>query len=283
MYYVLFKGKSLSEIRILLIGGRELGGIESSGKSSTGNIILGRNAFVVGRRTARPVQAEAEVHGRHVTVVDTPGWWWHYSVKNTPEFDLLEIMRSPTLCHPGPHALLLVIPVDNMFSKECRLALEDHLEFLSENVWRHIIVLFSSIAPYDDLSFKNNCRNWPDLHLLLKRCQNRYHVLNIKDRDDSSQVIMLLERIEEMVARNNHNYLKISKSMSVGNGREKIKERVKQKMIAVKSQRVELRKHIKGKKLLLTKDVLDFEHWFQCSVPLKVTHYQCRVVTDNNM
>lgn len=37
-------------------------------KVPTGN---GRNAFAVGRRTARSVKAEGEVHGRHVTVVDT--------------------------------------------------------------------------------------------------------------------------------------------------------------------------------------------------------------------
>lgn len=58
----------LSEIRILMIGGRELGAKEASGKSgksSAGNIILGRNAFDISRRTARSVQATGDVDGRH--------------------------------------------------------------------------------------------------------------------------------------------------------------------------------------------------------------------------
>lgn len=245
-----FKGKRFPEIRIVLIGGRQLGGTESCGKSSVGNTILGRNAFNVGIRTARSVQAEGEVHGRHVTVVDTPGWWWHYAVENTPNFDILEIIKCPTLCPPGPHAFLLVIPVDNMFPKAYRIALNEHLELLSENVWGHIIVLFSCIAPYDDRSFNNNLRIWPDLQLVLRRCQNRYHVLNIEDRNDSSQVITLLEKIEKMVTQNNHNYFKISKRVPVEDEREKIrKEKVKQRILAVKSRRTELQACIEGKKL----------------------------------
>ncbi|XP_067279792.1 GTPase IMAP family member 8 [Pseudorasbora parva] len=249
----LSSSKGFPEIRIILFGGRQLGGIESSGKSSVGNTILGRNVFDVKRRTARSVQAKGEVHGRHVTVVDTPGWWWHYSLENTTKFDMLEIIRCPTLCPPGPHAFLLVIPVDNIFPKVYRMSLNEHLEFLSEHVWGHIIVLFSCIAPYDDRSFENHLRIWPDLQVLLRKCQNRSHVLNINDRDDSSQVITLLGKIEELVAQNNHNYFKFSKSVSAEDEKRKIqKEKVKQKILAVKSQRNKLQACIKDEEQYLT-------------------------------
>ncbi|XP_056303119.1 GTPase IMAP family member 8 [Danio aesculapii] len=243
----------MPEIKIILIGGRDLRTIEASGKSLTGNIILGRDAFEVGRRTARCVKAEGEIHGRHVTVVDTPGWWWHYPVKDTPKFDMMEIMKSPTLCSPGPHAFLLVIPVDNVFPQVYRMAMEGHMEFLSENVWKHIIVLFSCISPHDDGSLKKHWRNWPDLQLVLRKCQNRYHVLNITDRDDCSQVITLLEKIEEMVAQNNPNYFEISKSVSMEDERERMKkEKVKQRILAVKNRRTELQARIKAEDQHLT-------------------------------
>lgn len=231
-----------------MIGGRELFGREASGKSSTGNIILGRDAFNVGRRTARPVRAEGEVHGRHVTVVDTPGWWWHCDVEDTPKFDRLEIKRSLTLCPPGPHVFLLVIPVDSAFNKIYRTALQKQLEHLSENIWGYIIVLFSSTSPHDKATFKNNLRLWPDLLWLLKKCQKRYHVLNINNMDDSSQVITLLEKIEEMVAQNNGNYLV---SIPVEDLRKNTtEERVEPKNILGKKYQTERQAHIKSKILL---------------------------------
>ncbi|XP_016403745.1 GTPase IMAP family member 8-like isoform X1 [Sinocyclocheilus rhinocerous] len=203
--------KSLSKIRIILVGGRDVFGREASGKSTTGNIILGRNAFEVGRRTTRSVKAEGEVHGRHVTVVDTPGWVWCCSVENTPNFDRLEIMRSTTLCQPGPHAFLLVIPVNSNFPHICRAPLESQLELLSDKIWKHIIVLFSCVAP-----LKKKIKESQDMMWLVGKCQNRYHFLNIKSCADCSQVVTLLEKMEEMVAQNNGHYLQIDKGISVG-------------------------------------------------------------------
>ncbi|XP_059361606.1 GTPase IMAP family member 8-like isoform X1 [Carassius carassius] len=240
-------GKRLTEIRIILTGGRELFGREESGKSSTGNIILGRNAFVVGKRTARSVKADAEVHGRHVTVVDTPGWWWHYDVEDTPKFDRMEIKRSSTLCPPGPHVFLLVIPVDSGFKTIYRTALQKQLESLSEKIWGYTIVLFSSTSPHDKATFKNSLRLCPDLLWLLKMCQNRYHFLNINSIDDSLQVTTLLEKIEEMVAKNNGNYLVSIPAEDLK--KNTTEEKVKPKNLFRKKDRTELQAHIKKQHL----------------------------------
>lgn len=98
----------------MLIGGGELL-CSASYKSLTGNIIMGKRVFETHRRTAQSVVGQQEAHGRHVTVVDTRGWWWHYTQDNTPALDKIEIENSVHLCHPRPHAFLLVIPVGLAF------------------------------------------------------------------------------------------------------------------------------------------------------------------------
>uniref|UniRef100_A0A8C1TG42 AIG1-type G domain-containing protein n=1 Tax=Cyprinus carpio TaxID=7962 RepID=A0A8C1TG42_CYPCA len=220
------------------------------GKSSAGNIILGRNAFDISRRTARSVQATGDVDGRHLIVVDTPGWWWHYTIQNTPQFDRLEIIKSPTLCLPGPHAILLVIPVYLAFPSIYRMTLEQQIKFLSNEVWKHIIVLFTSTEPCDESSLKNKVRKWPDLEQLLGRCHNRYHILNINNQSDSTQVIALLEKIEKLAAQNKGQCLKISQSISAWIQKEKTtNKRDKQRILTEGKQTTELKADSRGKKV----------------------------------
>ncbi|MBN3295473.1 GIMA8 GTPase, partial [Amia calva] len=185
----------LSELRIVLLGGRVIG------KSLSGNTILGREVFRTGRWTVQSEKSQGEVAGRQVTVVDTPGWWWSHSVQKTPECVKQEIVRSVSLCPPGPHALLLAIPVlSYSFTERERRTVQEHLELLSERVWRHTIVLFTGGDRLRDTTIEQHIeRGGEELQRLVEKCGNRYHVLNNRDRSDGTQVTELLDKIEEMV------------------------------------------------------------------------------------
>lgn len=80
---------------------------------------------------------------RTITVVNSPGWN-PISIHQTSKSRKSEIIRSVSLCPPGPHALLLVLPVKKLSeehsSSEITAALE-HVALLSERVWKHTIVL----------------------------------------------------------------------------------------------------------------------------------------------
>uniref|UniRef100_A0A3B3TCE4 AIG1-type G domain-containing protein n=1 Tax=Paramormyrops kingsleyae TaxID=1676925 RepID=A0A3B3TCE4_9TELE len=199
---------NLSELRIVLLGGRW------TGKSSAGNTILGREEFVTEGRTAQCVKRQREVAGRQVTVVDTPGWRKSWSVENTPELDKQEIVHSVSLCPRGPCALFIVLRVDASFTETDRRSVEEHLELLSKTVWRHTIVLFTRGDRLGDRTIEQHIEAEGEaLRWLVGKCGNRYHVLNNEMRGDVTQVTELLEKVEELVARNSGRHFTVGERM----------------------------------------------------------------------
>ncbi|XP_049332414.1 uncharacterized protein LOC107197941 isoform X3 [Astyanax mexicanus] len=195
----------LSELRIVLLGYRY------AGKSSAGNTILGRERFEI-KRTAQCVKRQGEVAGRHITVVEAPGW-----LMETPETKSLlkeEIVLSVSLCSPGPHALLLLIRLDTVFEDSVRRAIERHLMFLTKQVWRHTIVLFTCGDRLQGTPVEQFIESkGKDLQWLVEKCGNRYQVLNNMNRSDTTQVTELLEKIEEMVAANSGHCFEIGEKI----------------------------------------------------------------------
>ncbi|KAK9977372.1 hypothetical protein ABG768_019190 [Culter alburnus] len=185
------------ELRVLLVGWR------GAGKSSAGNLLLGCRVFESGRPTEVSVRRQALVAGRRLTVVDTPGWDW-FSVQRTPSNIRKEIKQGAGLLHPGPHALLLVIPVVSTLTPKKRQALKSHLEMFGEEACLHTLVLFSCGDWLYGTSIEDHIqRDGGELLKLMQHCWNCYHVLDCtKANKDRTQVTELLRKIEEMVAEN---------------------------------------------------------------------------------
>lgn len=117
------KSPPMSELRVVLLGSKR------SGKSSSGNTLLGRDAFDLMESTPQCVMRQGEVAGRQVTVVKAPGWW--RLIGYTTELKKQEIVLSVSHCPPGPHIVLLLIGIQH-FLTDVKYAIPEFLEFLSE-------------------------------------------------------------------------------------------------------------------------------------------------------
>ncbi|XP_063073808.1 GTPase IMAP family member 8-like [Engraulis encrasicolus] len=232
----------IPDMRIVLLGGR------SEGKSSSGNTILGRREFGTAGRTAECVKREGETAGRHITVVEAPGWWANPTVEQTPERDKGEIVLSVSLCPPGPHALLLVIRVDVSFTETHRRAVQEHMELLGERVWSHTIVLFTRGDCLGDTSIEQHIESGGEaLQWVVEKCGNRYHVVDNK-KSDGGQVTELLDKIEEMVAGNRGHHVDFDAEIMNGLMKRKKEEkrRAEERKMKVKKQRETLRSSAGG-------------------------------------
>ncbi|KAM4606161.1 GTPase IMAP family member 4 [Polymixia lowei] len=181
----------LSELRLVMLGWRW------PGKSLTGNTILGREEFHLERAAEFCVKRQTEVEGRQVIVVDTPGW---FSSQTTPTSYQEEMVRGASICLPGPHAFLLVIPV-GMFSELDRTRIEEHVSMFGDRVWNHTIVVFTWAEVLRSISIERYIRReGKDLKWVLEKCKRRYFVINNYIFGEHPQLGRLMERVEKLVA-----------------------------------------------------------------------------------
>ncbi|XP_060753043.1 GTPase IMAP family member 8-like [Tachysurus vachellii] len=185
------------EVNIVLIGYRK------AGKTTTGNIMLGKNLFSR-QKTFQSEQQHGQVAGRQVVVVDTPGWDWVHDLEETPELDWQIVQSVHTHCSKGaPVVFLLVVRAAFPFKEVNKRITEEYLQLLGDCIWNHTIVLFTTGAWMEDIDIELHIESEGDaLQRLVEKCGNRYHVMDTKGKKAAVQVPELMRKIEQVVANN---------------------------------------------------------------------------------
>nr|XP_046267398.1 uncharacterized protein LOC124071018 [Scatophagus argus]XP_046267408.1 uncharacterized protein LOC124071018 [Scatophagus argus] len=231
-----YSGSSPPQLRLVLLG--NIG----CGKTSSADTILGQLSPVSPSASRSCQLRQGTCNGRNVTLVEAPRWYWtggkmEDSVRKETE-------RAMRLVAPGPHALLLLVPVNQFTEMEGRVPAELK-EVFGEEALDHALVLLTC----GDYLMGRKVEEYlqtehPGLRQMIEHCGGRYHVINNRQRQNRDQVHELLEKVDHMVRKHGVYYMKTAEEREL---EKRVKDRKRELMENYRAQKEERKEMIASK------------------------------------
>ncbi|XP_048045466.1 uncharacterized protein LOC125267661 isoform X2 [Megalobrama amblycephala] len=132
-------------------------------------------------------RSDVDLHGRQISLVELPAL---FNTRLSEEEVMRQTLRCVSLCHPGVHVFLLIIP-DAPLNNEDKAEMEEIQRILSSRINKHMMILIMQNSEHQTEELNEETQS------VIERFGGRHHFFG-----PNTQVSTLMENIEKMLEEN---------------------------------------------------------------------------------